>query len=236
MSSVGYEYVEVFAGPYNQAKLGHADCVAQDFGKAMRSWGHQLRFGWANGDAWETDWRDASFGGDDGNTDGGADSVDFACLATHSILGLVNYFQAVFGVEHARWEWDNRQARLGNRQLKWLYLDCCESLKLPAPQNQWHHAFHGLHMIFGFASGASDGWPPCGRGGSFGWRAGLGDRLSNAWMDEGHSMWCDDVPVAMACGRSQADAIDRVFNEGIDSGYDSIPHNQITWYAWRWRT
>jgi hypothetical protein len=144
MVKVGFEWVEAFSGPYSGTSLSHTDCVAQGFGKGMKFRGHQLRFGWANADAWETDWRDAALGGDDGNGDGGADSVDFVCLATHAILGLVNYFQAVFGVQHAKWLWDNREGRLGNGQLKWLYLDCCESLVLPKPQYQWHHCFPNM--------------------------------------------------------------------------------------------
>jgi hypothetical protein len=90
-------------------------------------------------------------------------------------------------------------------------------------------------MVFGFTGSCSDSWWTDDRGWDFGRRAGAGAKLSDAWLDEAYSFWCDDDPVAMACGRNKDDAINRLFNERVTSNYGDIPHNEIRWYWWRWR-
>jgi hypothetical protein len=40
----------------------------------------------------------------------------------------------------------------------------------------------------------------------------------------------------MAAGRNQADAINRRDNERLGSGFGDIPHNEIAYYAWKWRS
>jgi hypothetical protein len=60
--------------------------------------------------------------------------------------------------------------------------------------------------------------------------------LSAAWLDESYSWWLDDNPVAMVAGRTQSDAINRLNNERVFSGFDDIPNNQITWFQWKWRS
>ena len=91
-------------------------------------------------------------------------------------------------------------------------------------------------MVLGFTDGASDSWWTEGRGWDFGRRVGAGAKISDAWLDEAYSWWCDDDPVAMACGRDQADAQNRLFNERITSGFSDIPNSEIRWYWWRWRS
>ncbi len=236
MATVGTEWINRFPSPCSQHELDYCDEVARGFGEAMQSRGHGWRFDWGNGNAWETDWRDPAFGGHDDNTEGGADSVDFAYLSTHGGSGS-NYFVAAFGVQRDKCLWDNREGRLGNSwNCEWVVMDTCESLQLPDPHHKWHHCFHGLHMVLGFTGGASDSWWTEDRGWDFGRRAGAGAKLSDAWLDEAYSFWCDDNPVAMACGRNADDAKNRVFNERITSYYSDIPNHEIGWYWWRWRS
>lgn len=235
MTTVGTEWINDFSGACNQTDCDYCDDTARGFGAAMQSRGHTWRFDWGNGNAWETDWRDGAFGGDDDNTQGGADFVDFAMLSTHGGAGS-NHFVAAFATPHDRCLWDNRQGRLGDSwNCEWIVMDACESLQLPDPHNKWHHCFHGMHMVLGFTGSASDSWWTDDRGWDFGRRAGAGAKLSDAWLDEAYSWWCDDNPVAMACGRNADDARNRVFNERINSYYGDIPHDQVRWYWWRWR-
>lgn len=114
-------------------------------------------------------------------------------------------------------------------------MDGCQGLQLPDPQNKWHHCFHGLHMVLAFTGNSHDGSYMSGRGWEFGLRVGAGEILSRAWLDVAYSWWADDNPIAMACGRTTADAQTRVFNERITSNYSDIPNNQITYYWWTWR-
>jgi len=82
----------------------------------------------------------------------------------------------------------------------------------------------------------SDSWWTGRRGFNFGRRAGNNDVLSKAWLDEAYSFWLDDSPVAMAAGVNAADAINRLHNERVFSGFSDIPNNQITWFQWMWRS
>ena len=82
------------------------------------------------------------------------------------------------------------RARFGNNQLEYLCIDACNSLELT--RNiiaTWQNAFHGLRMIFAFTDLVSDSWWTGGRGFWFGRRAGNGERLTNAWLDECYSFW-----------------------------------------------
>jgi len=232
MVTVGTEWINSFTSACPQNNLSNRDNAAQGFGSAMKSRGHNWKFDWGNANAWETDFRDQAYGGDDANTDGGVDSVDFAYLATHGGAGS-NYFVAAFGTKHANCLWDNRQAKLGNANLEWLVLDTCHSVQLPNPHIIWSQAFQGLHMVLGFTGTAKDRG---GRGWDFGRRAGNGAKLSDAWLDEAYSWWYDEYPCVIACGRDKADAENRLYNERITSGYGDIPHNQIGYWKWRWRS
>lgn len=235
MVTVGTEWVNKFLSPCSQHESSRCDDVARGFGEAMKSRGHSWSFDWGNANAYEIDWRAAGKGGQDNKPGMGADTVDFALLSTHGGSGS-DYFAAAFGIKILKCLWDNRDGRLGNLNCKWVIMDTCQSLQLPDPHNKWHHCFRGLHMVLGFTGGCSDSSWTEDRGWDFGRRAGAGAKLSDAWLDEAYSDWCDDNPVAMACGRNADDARNRVFNERITSHYSSIPHREIRYYWWRWRS
>ena len=144
--------------------------------------------------------------------------------------------------------WFNNKSRLGDKSLIWLVVDACESLQLPGydkshqmnldvnPAKMWHHAFHGLNMVFGFTGTSTDSWWIGDRGFDFGRRAGKGDKLESAWTDEAYSYWTGDSPVALACGRNEADAANRLRFDRATAPFASIPHDQIGGYAWMWRS
>lgn len=234
MATVGVEWINDFPGVCDQPELAYCDDTSVGFLNGMTSRGHTSRFNWGNASAWERDFRDPAFGGDDSNW---IDNVDFAHFSSHGSTGASNIFSGFFGVQRDQCTWRSDRARFGNRELEYLCIDTCNSLELS--RNiiaTWQGAFHGLRMILGFTDLVSDSWWTGGRGYNFGRRAGNGDRLTNAWLDECYSFWADDNPVTMAAGRTQADAISRRDNERLGSGFGDIPNNQVAWFAWRWRS
>lgn len=233
MATVGAEWINNFPDPCSQNQLSYCDETSEGFLDGMVSRGHTQLFNWGNANAWERDFRDPAFGGDDSNW---ADNVDFVHFSSHGSTSASNVYSGFFGVSRDACTWRSNQARFGNRQLEYLCIDTCNSLELTRDiVATWHNAFHGLRMVFGFTDLVSDSWWTGGRGYGFGRRAGNNGRLTDAWLDECYSFWADDNPVALAAGRSQSDARNRRDNERLGGGFDDIPHNQIGWYAWRWR-
>lgn len=235
MASVGVEWINNFPAPCTQNTLSYCDDTSVGFLNGMVSRGHTASFNWGDSNAFETDFRDTSLGGDDGNW---VDSVDFAHFSSHGSTSAANVFSGFFGSQQTSCTWRSNQARYGNNfNLEYLILDTCNSLELTRDIiATWHGTFQRLHMIFGFTDLVSDSWWTGGRGYNFGRRAGNNEKLTDAWLDESYSFWADDNPVVMAAGRSQADAINRRDNERLNSGFDDIPNNEIRHYAWRWRS
>jgi hypothetical protein len=232
---VGVEWINNFPSPCSQNTLSYCDDTSVGFLNGMTSRGHRAVFNWGDGNAWEQDFKDVSLGGDDVHW---VDNVDIAHFSSHGGTGSDNVFKGYFGSKVNECTWRSDRARYGdNWNLEYLCIDACRSLELPRDIIAvWHGTFQRLHQIFGFTDLVSDSWWTGGRGYGFGRRAGNNEVLSTAWLDECYSFWCDDNPVAMAAGRSQADAINRLNNERINSGFGDIPHGEIAWYQWRWRS
>ena len=235
MVTVGVEWINKFPEPCSNHELSYCGDGAVGFGSIMNQYGNPWPFNWGDGNAWETDWRDPKFGGDDANIQGGADSVEFAYLSTHGASGG-NFFVAGFGSQHERCEWDTLQADLGNHHLSYLVVDTCESLQLPQPHLEWIDCFDGLHLLFGFTGNSSDSWWTSDRGYNFGIGAAIGQPLGDAWLDSAYSYWLDDEPVAMAPGVTANQAKDNLFNESLSWSIFGIPKDQIRWFWWKWRS
>jgi hypothetical protein len=235
MVAVGAEWINVFPGACNQNTLAYCDETSQGFLNGMTSRGHTKVFDWGDGNAWERDFRDVTNGGDDRNW---ADNVDFVHFSAHGSTDSNNVFKGYFGTQMAACTWRSNQARYGdNWNLEYLCIDACNSLELSRNVIAvWQNTFQGLHQIFAFTDLVSDSWWTAGRGYDFGRRAGNNEVLSNAWLDECYSSWADDYPVAMAAGRTPADAVNRLNNERLFSGFGDIPNSQITWFQWKWRS
>ena len=233
MTQVGIEWINNFPPPCDQNELSYCDETSVGFLNGMVSRGHTERFNWGNGNAFERDFRDPSFGGDDSNW---VDNVDFVHFSSHGSTNSSNVFQGFFGGQVDACTWRSNQARYGNVNLEWLVIDACNSLELSRDIIAvWHGTYQRLHAIFAFTDLVSDSWWTGGRGYGFGRRAGNNERLGTAWLDESYSFWADDNPVVMAAGRNPTDAVNRRDNERIHSFFDDIPHHQIDWYAWKWR-
>ena len=235
MVSVGAEWINVFPAPCTQNTLSYCDETSEGFLNGMTSRGHTQAFDWGNGNAWEQDFRDVSLGGDDRNW---ADNVDFVHFSAHGGTNSSNVFRGYFGTQIGSCTWRSDQARFGDDwNLEYLCIDACNSLELSRDViATWQNTFQRLHQIFAFTDVVSDASWTSGRGYGFGRRAGNNEVLSNAWLDECYSFWCDDNPVAMAAGRTPADASNRLNNERVFSGFGDIPNNEITWFSWKWRS
>ena len=75
MATVGVEWINNFPDPCDQNELSYCDDTSVGFLNGMTSRGHTASFNWGDGNAWEQDFRDPAFGGDDTNW---VDNVDFA--------------------------------------------------------------------------------------------------------------------------------------------------------------
>lgn len=251
--TVGTTWVNKF-NHCNQTRLTHSDDVVRGFGNAMRRRGHRWVFDSNNTSARRADWIDPAFGGRDDNVTKGIDSVDFGYFSTHGATRtdvdatgkIRTYFFDVSFNFPKECDWVSTSARFGNKQLKWLVMDACESMPLkkhvntkvlpdPDPSKVWSRSFHGLHIIFGFAQNASDAWWSDYRGLTFGERAGSGKKLVDSWVDAAYSYWLDDYPVAMAAGRTVQDAETRANDERISSNFPSIANKDIAAFRTVWR-
>jgi hypothetical protein len=231
---VGVEWINQFPSPCTQTNLSYCDDTSEGFLNGMTSRGHRRVFNWGDGNAWELDFRDQSLGGQDHQW---IDNVDIAHFSSHGGTGSDNVFRGFFGTQNQACTWRSDRARYGDRRLKWLCIDTCQGLELTRNIIAvWNSTFRGLHQIFAFTDLVSDSWWTGDRGYRFARRAGNNEILAQAWLDEGYSWWLNDKPVAMAAGRSSADALNRLNNERIYSGFDNIPNHQIAWYQWRWRS
>jgi Family of unknown function (DUF6345) len=148
--------------------------------------------------------------------------------------------------------------RLGDGRLRWVVLDCCMSLHIKdvnissmikyyhcedqakkvaeaTPDRTWGRCFDGVHLLFGFTGLCSDGGWTSERGASFGRRVGKGEPLADSWLDEAHSSKEDDVPVALACGRSPDDAMRRLTSESLAAVAQQLRAPDIGGFAYIWR-
>ena len=94
MVSVGAEWINLFPAPCTQNTLSYCDETSEGFLNGMTSRGHTQAFDWGNGNAWEQDFRDVSFSGDDRNW---ADNVDFVHFSAHGGTNSSNVFRGYFG-------------------------------------------------------------------------------------------------------------------------------------------
>ena len=118
------------------------------FNNRMISAGYPVQFSWVDANAWESDWKDPQF---DGNDSGWVDDVDMAYWQGHGepfgfhFSNCSNHHDTVLSNTDAKW---------GNRDAEWMALFTCLILKHTeggqAWWQRWSPAFDGLHMILSF--------------------------------------------------------------------------------------
>jgi hypothetical protein len=175
----------------------------------------------------------------------------------------------IFNPHTQKWRWEPTDVaspvvwmRLGEGRLRWLVLDCCNSLQVGIenirpvrgyttakeaaaekqlfescnPALTWSRCCDGINTIFGFTGLSTDSEGTSTRGHSFGRRAGRGEAMGDAWIDEAYSWWNNDNPVVFSCGTSEADAEKRANGETLKSPARGLNHPQIGGFAWIWRS
>ena len=121
--------------------------------------------------------------------------------------------------------------RLGNEVARYLFFSTCLSLRIGDGNNPirtWDAANLGLRMIFGFESTSVDN-PNYGAYFFSKWN-GNGHKFTKAWLDASWDIDHHQAPSAVACGATQAEAQDRLFNEGTFSTAAASKN----WWWWTW--
>jgi hypothetical protein len=213
--------------------LSYCDDRAHGFISAMGARGHTSVFEWGDNNAWETDFRHPTFGGDALNW---SDNVNFCFFSDHG-GNSNNVFSVAFSSQHAHCGGSAAEWRLGTKLLKWFVADTCDAVLNTNASHifgTWGGPMQGAHMVFGFIGTSADSWWTRGVGSGFGSDAGAGSRLANSWLDSAYSWWTGDKPIAIAAGASQAEAINRRENETIN--WLNSPVSATNWLAWKWRS
>ncbi len=121
--------------------------------------------------------------------------------------------------------------RLGNEVARYLFFSTCLSLRIGdgnSPIRTWDAANLGLRMIFGFETTSVDS-PNYGANFFSKWN-GNGHKFSKAWLDASWDIDHHQAPSAVACGATQAEAQDRLWNEGSFSTAAAAKN----WWWWTW--
>ncbi len=126
---------------------------ATGFRSGMLSYGYSQRFYWANGSAWERDWRDCGLSGSDCTY--GVDRADFVYYAGHGGPGGIS----MASNKDSTW-FTGTNARYAT--LRWAGFASCQTLRVQGyaagsePIRKWFGAFQGAHMLLGFNSNMAD--------------------------------------------------------------------------------
>ncbi|MDH4027903.1 MAG: DUF6345 domain-containing protein, partial [Nitrospirota bacterium] len=162
----------------------------------------------------------------------GMDSVMVFYHSGHGAMDGRGVFQAPLGGkwDNRDWAFSNRMA-FANEELRYLFWSTCYSLRVSGPDNPvrtwWAPNKGGLRMLFGYETTSVDD-PNYGK---FFWEEWKkGKTFARAFLDASWRISHSQVPVAMAVGSSQADAVNRLNSEKFFS------RTPVTkgWYQWQW--
>jgi Family of unknown function (DUF6345) len=120
--------------------------------------------------------------------------------------------------------------RLGNETLRYLFWSTCLSLRISgghSPIRTWNQANLGLRMIFGYETTSYDN---ANYGRYFFEEWNKNKSFSQAFLDASWRISHHQSPSVVACGASQEEAKNRVFNERLFYA-ESVSKN---WWWWRW--
>ncbi|SFW84756.1 DUF6345 domain-containing protein [Amycolatopsis australiensis] len=159
-----------------------------------------------------------------------------ACVAEyhsgHGTMDAGGVFRMPMGGTWGGSAWtSSAEMRLGNEVARYLFFSTCLSLRIGdgnSPIRTWDAANLGLRMIFGFETTSVDS-PNYGAF-FFGKWNGNGHKFSKAWLDASWDIDHHQAPSVVACGATQAEAQDRLFNEGT---FDPAAASK-NWWWWTW--
>jgi len=231
--TVGVEWINDFhSDACSQNQLVYMNTHAEGFQNAMVAHGHLKVFDWGDDNAWETDFRNPAFGSG-GDALNWSDNVNFCYFADHG-GNWSDTMHIAFSRAHNQCLGSSDTWKLGARNLKWLVLDVCDGTldtTADAVGGVWFGPMQGIHMIFTFVNLTSP-WS-ADEGSDFGGDAGSGQVLSNSWLNRTFSASISNMPIAIAAGASQAEAINRRENETVN--WRDYGVTSTSWLAWKWR-
>ncbi|WP_309134208.1 DUF6345 domain-containing protein [Cellulomonas sp.] len=163
--------------------------------------------------------------------DVGFDSAKVVYHSGHGVMGADGVFSIPVGNDWGGDHWtSSADMRLGDEYARYAFWSTCESLRVKGghtPLRTWGTANLGLRMIFGYETVSVDD-------GNYGryffdeWKKGKS--FSTAFLDASWRISRHQEPAVVACGATQAEASDRVFNERFFDGARA----STTWWWWRW--
>jgi hypothetical protein len=230
---IGGEYTNNDA--CGNAELPDADNDVHGFIDMMKAFGHTSKFVWGNGAFWPDDLIDCSVTG--GLDCSYGDRVTAIYLHSHG-GSTPEAFRITTGTTHkidnsntcrSYTFFNNKQWwKLGDRDLRYLFLVSCHSLEL-SDLAHWDGVARGIHIITG---GDGDLYSISSRGSGFALLMNfpfMKQSIKNAWFGVRDD---DETVVIMAYGSSQADALNRRDNEQL--GWSTAAVSPVTWRAWSW--
>ncbi|GIE86008.1 DUF6345 domain-containing protein [Actinoplanes regularis] len=163
--------------------------------------------------------------------DYGFDAAKVVYHSGHGGMASNGVFSIPVGNDWGGDHWtSSNDMRLGNEYARYVFWSTCESVRVKnghTPNRTWGTANLGLRMIFGYETVSVDN-------GNYGrwffeeWNKNKS--FSTAFLDASWRISHNQEPAVTACGATQAEASDRVFNERFfDGGRAST-----AWWWWRW--
>lgn len=162
----------------------------------------------------------------------GMDSVMVFYHSGHGNMDSNGVFQAPLGGkwDNRDWAFSNNMA-FANEELRYLFWSTCFSLRVSGPDNPvrtwWNPNKGGLRMLFGYETTSVDD-PNYGKFFWDEWKKGK--TFARAFLDASWRISHNQVPVVMASGANQAEAINRLNSERF---FSKTPVTK-GWYQWQW--
>ena len=161
----------------------------------------------------------------------GMDSVMVFYHSGHGDMASNGVFAAPLGAK-----WDGRDEAFsnmmsfGDEELRYLFWSTCLSLRISGrhtPVRSWWGPDRGLRMLFGYETTSIDD-PNYGK---FFWEEWKkGKAFAGAFLDASWRISHNQVPVVLAVGANQTEALNRLSNERIFSRTPAAKG----WYEWQW--
>lgn len=223
---IGAEWVDNVPGN----ELFRGDEVTCGFYNSMVGAGHTGVFLWGDSDAWETDFRDPSLGGDSHNW---IENVHFAFYYNHGDNNGQRY-KILFSSNHDATSSTTDSWRLGSKMLKWIAFEACQllnNLTVEEICNVWVPPWRGLHLVMGFLGAGWDSHPE--EGTNLGNAIASGNAIGSAWLSNCWHTDVDDNPVVIAFGATVEEACVRRDYETLEwRDFNISSLGAIAWEAW----
>lgn len=156
--------------------------VTNGFHATMTGAGFPATFYWTGSDSWANDLFPTGVvpGGLDSSV---SDDVDVFFWSGHSFNDVWDRAEIVFDSQRDTWSSSSKLWRLGDRDLEWLMLYTCDSIRLEGIWDKYQNIFHGLHLFCASWGSMYSGASHAGVGRNVAENLVDGDTVLAAWLD-----------------------------------------------------